>query len=79
MEDLDDERYDNGMNSEYLCSDDEKDFIMEQIDKLYYFVFERFRRGELKVFNPNIFSGLTREKFISWIVENNEEVREILS
>ncbi|MEM0354181.1 MAG: hypothetical protein QXW79_01230 [Thermoplasmata archaeon] len=79
MEYLDDEQYENDTNSEYGCLDDERDLIMEQIDKLYVSVFERFRKGELMIFNPNVFLRLTRERFISWIIENNEEVREILS
>ena len=51
--------------------------VLAQINKLYDNVIEKFQRGELIVYNPNLFCNLSKEKFIKWIIINNSEIRNL--
>ena len=56
-----------------------RNLINDRITYLYNSNIENFRKGDKLSFNPNIFSKLTREKFVGWILCNNPEIAEIFS
>lgn len=47
--------------------------IIEKIGKLYD-VIDSFRNGDLLVYNPNIFSKLTKTEFTQWVISNNKNL-----
>lgn len=53
-------------------------YLMDKIDELYMVVIDKFKKGELVVYNPDILSKLTKEKFITWIIMNNDDIADIL-
>ena len=52
--------------------------LLQQIDVLYEKVFGKFMEGDKLIYNPNIFSKLTKEKFRDWIIINNPEIKKLL-
>lgn len=54
-----------------------KDSYLKQIHVLYEDVIEKFRLGNLSVYNPNIFSKLTEQQFANWIINNNKEITDL--
>lgn len=58
---MDDEKIDE----ENYCS------LVTKISVLYNNVIENFHEGEELVYNPKIFSKLTKEEFTEWIIINN--------
>ena len=59
--------------------DMKKNIVFSQINKLYSETICRFRKGELLVYNPNLFIYLTKEKFFTWIFRNNPEIGNLFS
>lgn len=57
--------------------DNERLSTINKINELYNNVIEKFRKGELDVYNPDIFCRLTRNNFIDWIINHNPHVAEI--
>lgn len=69
--------------NEYTDIDTQKEIqqstAIDCLYQLYKNTFEPFRKGEMLVFNPNVFSGLTAEKFIDWAINNNPDLAELFS
>lgn len=61
--------YDNNVYLEFE-KEIERRKIMDQLNRMYVKIFEKFKNGELVVYNPNIFAKLTREKFINWTINS---------
>ena len=53
--------------------------ILEKINLLYESVIEEFRKGNDKIFNPNLFIHLTIDDFRNWIILNNPELKNIFN
>jgi hypothetical protein len=51
-----------------------KTVILDNLIKLYENSFESFHNGDLMVYNPAIFSKITRKQFIDWVINNNTEL-----
>jgi len=49
----------------------EQDSVMDQIDKLYENVIENFYNRNFPVYDSFIFSNLTKNAFMKWIINNN--------
>lgn len=73
-----DEKETNKLDIEWQ-KENNKYFILQKINLLYECVFEPFRQGEDKIFNPNLFSYLTIDEFTNWIFENNPSLKEIFN
>jgi hypothetical protein len=54
-------------------------FVLDQINILYKKIIGEFHGGEKIIFNPNIFTGLTKKRFTNWIISNNPELNELFS
>lgn len=75
-----DEQIDNSYVLEADCGSEneyKKMVVEKQINKLYDTVILNFRSGDLLVYNPNIINNLSRDKFFLWILENNEEIKNL--
>lgn len=59
-----------------LEKEEKQKFIINQINKLYDII-QKFKSAELIVYNPYIFSGLTQEKLTHWIINNNNNIKDI--
>lgn len=55
----------------------EKYLILDQINNLYENVFSSFRNGEQIVFNPAMFTKMTRQMFTDWVIRNNLKLEEM--
>ena len=51
--------------------------ILDKINNIYDRVIGSFKRGEKLVYNPNIFSNLSREDFINWVIQFNPNLKKI--
>jgi hypothetical protein len=49
----------------------EKEKFIKNLKKIYHNVFENFKKGNLIIYDLDIFSKLTEEKFISWATKNS--------
>lgn len=54
-----------------------KEFILDAIIELYEQVMVPFKGGEKIIYNPHLFSNLTQDKFILWIISNNVKIAEL--
>ena len=70
---------DHQMNDIEIAMDKEskKNLIIDQINKLYDNTIYKFQTANLLIYRPNIFSRLTKQKFIEWIVMNNTDIAEL--
>lgn len=48
--------------------------VYKEINKIYDSVIESFRLGNFKVYRPDIFYYLDRQKFTDWILQNNSRL-----
>lgn len=53
-----------------------KSFYLEQINILYKKVIEPFQKAQSIIYDPYLFNDLTREKFIDWVINNNNDIAE---
>lgn len=87
-----DESHEPETNPLYISSDDDeqnlnfefereikKNIIMDSINILYKNTIESFKNGNKLVYNPNIFFNITSERFIDWIINNNNELTELFN
>ena len=70
---------DHQMNDIEIAMDKEskKNLIIDQINKLYDNTIYKFQTANLLIYRPHIFSRLTKQKFIEWIVMNNTDIAEL--
>ena len=59
--------------------DSKRNLVINQIDKLYANVIEKFQQADMLVYNANILSKITKQKFIGWIIYNNKEIAELFN
>jgi len=59
--------------------ENQQNLMLDRINLLYDQIIEQFKLGNKIIYNPNIFSKLTRIKFISWVIDNNDELFELFS
>ena len=60
-----------------LEKEQKKNLVVDQINKLYDNVFNKYQNANLLVYNPNILSRLTKENFMDWIIKNNKEILDL--
>ncbi len=69
---------DNYIQMNFLIEKEQKkNVIVDHLSILYNDVFEFFRQGKMAIFNPNIFSKLTQQRFIYWAIDNNPDLKKI--
>lgn len=61
-----------------IMEESEYDIIIDMIDNLYS-VIQKFQSGNAIVSNPCVIPYMTKNDFVSWIVNNNEYVSNILN
>lgn len=59
--------------------DDQCYLILTKINILYEEVIGSFKKGEKKVYNPNIFSELNKDTFTDWIISSNPRLRDLFN
>lgn len=52
--------------------------IIDRIIHLYNNSIEKFRKGQKSIYNPMIFTYMTLDDFINWIITNNREINNLL-
>jgi hypothetical protein len=68
---------DEWQQTELDSQENEKDTILDKINKLYSDVVEPFTNGERMVYNLDVFTKLTREKFVDWVISNNDSLEKL--
>jgi hypothetical protein len=73
---------DKNTKTEYdiAIENEERIFLaIDQIGMLYDRVIKNFQDGNDMVFNPNIFAKLTKDRFINWVILNNDELYRLIN
>ncbi|XWV25244.1 hypothetical protein QJ856_gp0528 [Tupanvirus deep ocean] len=72
---------DKQYNEMMLRNEKEKrqNMVIDKLGLLYECTIGSFHKCEMLVYNPNIFSKLTKEKFIGWVINNNPNLRQLFS
>ncbi|AEQ32502.1 hypothetical protein [Acanthamoeba polyphaga mimivirus] len=55
----------------------DKQIILDKIISIYDQIFEEFKNGYMPVYSSNLFKYLTKEKFIIWVINNNNDILEL--
>lgn len=63
---------DNALDNEKQCY-----LILKKISDLYDKVFTPYHRGEKIIYNPNIFTHLTKDIFIDWVISSNTRLSQL--
>lgn len=69
------------MNNFDIQMDNEKQrfLILDKISILYDKVFKSFQNGENFIYNPNMFSYLTKDIFTNWVIDSNPDLKNIFN
>lgn len=52
---------------------EQTNFVVDEIYGLYAGTIGKFKRGELPVYNPDLFADMTEQKFFDWVVQNSPD------
>lgn len=55
----------------------DKQIILDKIILVYDQIFGEFKNGYMPVYSSNLFKYLTKEKFIIWVINNNNDILEL--
>lgn len=62
-----------------LSLEQKKEIAIDQILDLYDHVFSDYRHGKKLVYNPFVFSNLTRNQFVGWVINHNTKLYKLFN
>ncbi|XWV26504.1 hypothetical protein QJ857_gp0565 [Tupanvirus soda lake] len=72
---MEDKQYNEIMRS--LEKEKNQNMVVDKLCLLYESTIGSFHKCNMLVYNPNVFSKLTKEKFIRWVIANNPNLKEL--